>query len=77
MISTTKEWDSFISSGQSHTTAENYVVVVRAEEETPGMWRRGTAVGGAGGSTSRTVISRTVSSMKYFPFGSLVILAAA
>lgn len=41
MISTTKEWDCFISSGQNHTTAETCVVVVRAEEERP----RGCGVG--------------------------------
>lgn len=35
MISTTKEWDSFISSGQNHTKAETCVVVVCAEEEYP------------------------------------------
>lgn len=36
MISTTKQWDSFISPGQEQTTAETCVVVVRAEEERPG-----------------------------------------
>ena len=76
-MSTTKECDSFISSGQKRTTVETCVVVVRVEEETPGMWRRGTAVGGAGGSTSITVISRTVSSKKYFPVGYLVVSVAA
>lgn len=78
MISTTKEWDSFISSGQNHTTAETCVAVTRAEEEGPrGCVGRGDAVGGAGGSTSRTVISRTVGSIKCFPVDSLVISAAA
>lgn len=33
MISTTKEWDSFISSGQNYTTTETCAVVVRAEEQ--------------------------------------------
>lgn len=77
MTSTTKEWDSFISSGQNHTKAESWVVVVRAaKQRPPRMWRRH-AVGAAGGSTSGTVISRTVSSMKCFPVGSLIISAAA
>lgn len=50
------------------------MVVVRAEEpESLGNWRRAAAVGGAGGSTARSVISRTVSSMTCPTVHSLVV----